>query len=128
MLRPEAGRVVAGIFDVIRFAKNIKITVEGRENIVSRQAIFGINHMGVAEWPLAFRILPPHTLTVMRSETFNIPYIGPYLNYNDFISINRGEVDRNAIRKVTAALGNSQNILIFPEGTRGRDWTKPRRR
>jgi 1-acyl-sn-glycerol-3-phosphate acyltransferase len=127
MSRLEAGTSVRFIFESIKFINRIPVTIEGRENIVSRQAMFGINHMGVAEWPLAIRILPAHTLTVLRSETFNFPYIGPYLNYSDFISINRGEIDRNAIRKVSKELSNSHNILMFPEGTRGRDEENTRR-
>jgi 1-acyl-sn-glycerol-3-phosphate acyltransferase len=123
--RLEADTAVRFIFDGIKLIAHIPVTVEGRENIISRQAMFGINHMGVAEWAVASEILPRYT--VMKSETFNLPYIGPYLNFKNFISINRGEIDRNAIREVADVLTNFHNILMFPENTRGRDAENTRR-
>jgi 1-acyl-sn-glycerol-3-phosphate acyltransferase len=98
------------------------MTVRGRENIPAKGSyIIVVNHMSKADAPLVFLAFPPMQMRFLAGEKWKShPLIGPLLTVTGAIFINRGEVDRRALRDAMKALQNGSVFGVAPEGTRSR--------
>ncbi|PIP64073.1 hypothetical protein CO083_06405 [Candidatus Roizmanbacteria bacterium CG_4_9_14_0_8_um_filter_34_12] len=99
------------------------ITLTGEENIPKEgPAIVVANHMGILEALAPFAYLTQTPVMFTKMENLRIPLIGSLLNKLESIPVNRGEVDRQALRAVTTVLIDGKGVIFAcPEGTRGRD-------
>lgn len=99
-----------------------RLTVHGRENIPSKGPyIIVVNHMSKTEPPIVFMVFPPVKLRFFAGEKWESHLIfGTLMRWTGAIYINRGEVDRKAIREALAALKEGSVFGLAPEGTRSR--------
>ncbi|MFZ0544527.1 MAG: lysophospholipid acyltransferase family protein [Candidatus Promineifilaceae bacterium] len=102
------------------FVASIKST--GTENIPERGPyIVVVNHMSKADPPLVYITLPPTKLRFFAGEKWENHFIfGPSMAAAGAIYINRGEVDRKALREATEAIKAGSIFGLAPEGTRSR--------
>lgn len=98
------------------------MTVIGRENIPKEGPyIIVVNHMSKADAPLVFLAFPPMRMRYLAGEKWRShPLFGPLLAATGGIFINRGEVDRRALREAMTAMEAGSVFGLAPEGTRSR--------
>ena len=98
------------------------MNVTGRENIPAEGPyIIVANHMSKADPPLLFLAFPPMRLRFFAGEKWEKhPLFGPIMKWVGAIYINRGEVDRRALRQALQALENDSIFGLAPEGQRSR--------
>ncbi len=98
------------------------LRVNGRENIPeSGPYILVVNHMSKADPPLVFLALPPMRLRFFAAEKWEHHLLfGPVMKTVGAIYINRGEVDRRALREAMEGLKRGSIFGLAPEGTRSR--------
>jgi 1-acyl-sn-glycerol-3-phosphate acyltransferase len=102
------------------FVASIKIT--GRENIPKDDPfIVVVNHMSKADPPLVYITLPPTKLRFFAGEKWESHFFfGPLMRTAGAIYINRGEVDRKALKEAIEAIKAGSIFGLAPEGTRSR--------
>lgn len=118
MLLIQIQRAIVSL--VLFFIGNLKVT--GRDNIpVSGPYIIALNHMSKADPPLIFYTFPPMKMRFFAGEKWERHIIfGPMLRWRGAIYINRGEVDRRALKEALEALKAGSIFGLAPEGTRSR--------
>jgi 1-acyl-sn-glycerol-3-phosphate acyltransferase len=96
--------------------------VTGRSNIPhSGPYIVVTNHMSKADPPIINLILPPIRVRFFAGEKWEKNIIlGPLMGMAGAIYINRGEVDRRALRQGLEALKEGSVFGLAPEGTRSK--------
>ncbi len=83
--------------------------------------IVAVNHMSKADPPLLLIVLPTNKLRFFAAEKWEHHLLfGPMMKWAGAIYINRGEVDRAALRQALAALREGSVFGLAPEGTRSR--------
>lgn len=99
-----------------------ELRVTGRKNIPSSGPyIVVVNHMSKADPPVLLLAFPPMRLRYFAGEKWEThPLFGPILRWMGAIYINRGEVDRKALRAAMSALEDGSIFGLAPEGTRSR--------
>lgn len=105
---------------VLLLAGSLKVT--GRDNVPERGPyILVVNHMSKADPPILFLALPPMRLRFFAGEKWERHRLfGPIMKVVGVIYINRGEVDRRALREAMEALRDGCIFGLAPEGTRSR--------
>lgn len=105
---------------VVFFAGTLDIY--GQENIPARGPyIVVLNHMSKADPPLMLITLPKVKIRFFAGEKWERHVIfGPLLEWGGALYINRGQVDRRALREALDALKNGSVFGLAPEGTRSR--------
>lgn len=98
------------------------MTVTGRENIPSSGPyIITANHMSTADTPLIFVAFPPLPWRFFAGEKWQDHWLwGPLMGWLGAIYINRGEVDRRALREAFEAIEDGAVFGTAPEGTRSK--------
>lgn len=99
-----------------------RLNVIGSENIPNQGPyILAINHMSKADPPLVWISWPDANIRFFAGEKWeNHLIFGPLMKHSGAIYINRGEVDRKALREALEALENGAVFGLAPEGTRSR--------
>lgn len=99
-----------------------KLTVRGTDNIPAQGPyILAINHMSKADPPLVLLSWPEARIRFFAAEKWEKhPIFGPLMKYSGAVYINRGEVDRQALRAALEALRQGAIFGLAPEGTRSR--------
>jgi 1-acyl-sn-glycerol-3-phosphate acyltransferase len=99
-----------------------RLVVAGRENIPAGGSyILAVNHMSTADIGLVFVGFPPQSWRYFAGEKWaKHPLWGPLLSWLGVIFINRGEVDRRALREALQALDEGHVFALAPEGTRSK--------
>jgi 1-acyl-sn-glycerol-3-phosphate acyltransferase len=94
----------------------------GRENIPpAGPYIITVNHMSKADPPLLMLAFPPMRLRFFAGEKWRRhPLFGPIMAAAGAIYINRGEVDRRALKEAMEALQTGSIFGLAPEGTRSK--------
>ncbi len=97
--------------------------IEGQENIPeSGPYIVVTNHMSIFDTPLVNISLPPMQLRFFAGEHWEpVPFIGKIMKLSGAIYINRGMVDRQALKEAMVALENGDVFGLAPEGTRSKE-------
>lgn len=113
---------------LLRFLLRIILFVVGSMSVTGRQNvpetgpyIIVVNHMSKADPPILFLALPPMRLRFFAGEKWEKhPIFGPIMKIVGVIYINRGEVDRKALREAMEAIRAGSIFGLAPEGTRSR--------
>jgi 1-acyl-sn-glycerol-3-phosphate acyltransferase len=85
-----------------------------------RGAVLAANHFSGIDHPLIGCFVPGTTYFLAKSELFEIPVIGDWLELMGVISIRRGESDRDALRRSREEVRNGHVVCVHIEGTRQR--------
>lgn len=98
------------------------MTVTGRENIPeSGPYLVVVNHMSSADSPLLMVAFPTLPWRFFAGESWRDHwFFGPAMQWLGGIYINRGEVDRPALREAITSLENGAVFGLAPEGTRSK--------
>lgn len=100
---------------------NIKVDVEGRENLQASDGIFLFNHCSHFDIPIIFTALKGKTARFgAKTELFKIPFFGGAMRAMHVLEIHRGERER-VLKLYQTSLKNVEkgmNYILAPEGTR----------
>lgn len=113
---------VARVFFTIVQRILCRLVVTGQENIPpSGPYILTVNHMSTADIGIVFVGFPTQSWRYFAGEKWaRHPLWGPLMSWLGVIFINRGEVDRRALREALAALEGGAVFALAPEGTRSK--------
>lgn len=100
---------------VVKLATRTKI--EGWENFPKQgPGLVVTNHLGDADWIIAYAFCPVQIEPVGKIELYNLPVVGKFLDALGTIWIHRGRADKKALRVIQDALNEGRFVAIAPEG------------
>lgn len=113
---------VARVFFTIVQRILCRLRVTGHENIpAAGPYILAVNHLSTADIGIVFVGFPVQSWRYFAGEKWaSHPVWGPLMSWLGVIFINRGEVDRRALRQALAALKEGHVFALAPEGTRSK--------
>ncbi len=113
---------VARVFFTIVQRILCRLRVTGLENIpAAGPYILAVNHLSTADIGIVFVGFPVQPWRYFAGEKWAThPVWGPLMSWLGVIFINRGEVDRRALRQALAALAEGHVFALAPEGTRSK--------
>ena len=99
-----------------------RLKVEGLENIPpDGPYILTVNHLSTADIGIVFVGFPPGAYRYFAGEKWAKHWLwGPLMSWLGVIFVNRGEVDRKALREALAAIEGGTPFALAPEGTRSK--------
>lgn len=99
-----------------------RLVVIGRQNIpADKPFILVVNHLSTADIGIVFVGFPNQPWRYFAGEKWARHWLwGPLMSWLGVIFVNRGEVDRRALREALAALADGCVFALAPEGTRSR--------
>jgi 1-acyl-sn-glycerol-3-phosphate acyltransferase len=99
-----------------------RLVVNGRDNIPSSGPyIVAVNHMSVADTPILLISFPIIKWRFFAGEKWRSHWLyGPVMGWLGAIYINRGAVDRAALKEALAALEADHVFGLAPEGSRSK--------
>lgn len=108
---------------IVLAAAGVRIVVHGGEHRMGAQHIFVANHVS---WFDVF-VMSAHLRWfkfVAKAELFRIPLFGPAMRYAGMIPIERTNQARAraSIDQASAEITRGASVILFPEGTRGREY------
>jgi 1-acyl-sn-glycerol-3-phosphate acyltransferase len=83
----------------------------------SGAVILAANHIGVLDGPALIAFTRRLTFALVKREAFT-GTLGQFLSYVGQISVNRREIDPQAIRRAVQVLRAGKVLAVFPEGAR----------
>lgn len=116
-MRQAIVRFFVSIIARTLFRIKFKVRIEGKENLPKNGPLLLIsNHFTWFEAPLLIAFLPYHPSFVAAIEMRRFWWfrLGEYTH--DLVPIWRGQVDRQAMRRISDLLKNGRIVGIFPEG------------
>ena len=98
-----------------------RLEIEGLEHVPDEGPyLLAINHLHWLDPPV-LAIAYPHRAHVFAAEKWEHHwFLGPFMRSLDAIFVNRGEVDRKALRQALAILKGGGVLGLAPEGTRSK--------
>jgi 1-acyl-sn-glycerol-3-phosphate acyltransferase len=110
-------------FAVIIFFKVFtRWQVVGLENIpVEGGLLLVSNHLSNADPPLLSVTLKRSAIFMAKKELFRNPFTGYFLHGFGAFPVNRGQLDRQALRYAEKVLANNKILVIFPEASRSKE-------
>jgi 1-acyl-sn-glycerol-3-phosphate acyltransferase len=113
-------RLVTGIVGALVRAL-CRLEVVGTENIPEKgPCLLVTNHLHWLDTPLLAVVLPWRAYVFAGEKWESHWLLGPFLSSVGAIFVNRGEVDRKALRKAYAILDADGVLGMAPEGTRSK--------
>ncbi|MFQ5945607.1 MAG: lysophospholipid acyltransferase family protein [Anaerolineae bacterium] len=110
-------------YDILRlvvrffFAVLTRVEVRGRENVPSEGALLLVfNHLGHLDPPLTLAMLPRPFTGIAVIGLRDVPVTGWLLRLAKVIWVNRGQYDREALRRGLQVLSDGGILGIAPEG------------
>jgi 1-acyl-sn-glycerol-3-phosphate acyltransferase len=95
-----------------------RVTVHGVQQVPpSGPVILAANHIGVLDGPALIAFTRRLTFALVKREAFT-GALGRFLSYVGQISLNRREIDPQAIRRAIQVLRADKVLAVFPEGSR----------
>ena len=113
-------RIVRGIISfLVRLLTRFE--VHGLEHVPNEgPGLFVTNHLHMLDSPLVMTAIPYRVYVFAGEKWEKHLLFGPLFRSLDAIFVERGEVDRNALRKALAVLGGGGFLGVAPEGTRSK--------
>lgn len=97
-----------------------RVRIKGRRNIPWRRScVIVSNHQSMLDILVLYHLFVPYKW-VSKKENFKIPIIGLNMRLNDYLEIERGQLNSldRLMKKARKMLEMRSSVLIFPEGTR----------
>ena len=93
--------------------------VRGRGNISSQEPLLIVaNHLNLADPPLLGVSLGRKVVFMAKEELFRSRYSGYFVRSFGAFPVNRGQMDRGALRQARHFLAQGVSLVMFPEGKR----------
>jgi len=110
-------------FAVILFFKvTTRWRVVGLENIPAEGGVLLVsNHLSNADPPLLSVTLKRNALFMAKKELFRNPILGYIIYGFGAFPVNRGQLDRQALRHAEKGLADENILVIFPEASRSKN-------
>jgi 1-acyl-sn-glycerol-3-phosphate acyltransferase len=106
-----------------------RLEVEGLERIPDRGPYLLVtNHLHWLDAPMLMAVFPHRAYVFAADKWARNPFLGPLFRSLDAIFVQRGEVDRQALRKALAVLKGGGVLGLAPEGTRSKTGSMQRGR
>jgi len=109
-----------GSLALLRLVCGLDYELQGRENLPKPPYLVASKHQSAWE-TLAFHLLFPDTIYVLKQELLRVPLFGWYLARAGNVAVDRSG-GANALRVMVAQacdrVAEGRTIVIFPEGTR----------
>lgn len=115
-------RILHGVFSTMVGLLS-KSSIEGHGNIPATGAYLMVsNHMSMVDIPLGFTYMgDPRIRGWAAAKWASHPLISPIVDIGGGVFIQRGEVDRSALRDAIHWLNSDKPFAVAPEGTRSKD-------
>ncbi|HEY4672160.1 MAG TPA: lysophospholipid acyltransferase family protein [Gemmatimonadaceae bacterium] len=120
-----------GLFDnaprwwsmLVLWASGVKVRTHGLEKLPPGPHIYASNHVSWFDVPALAKILP-HYKFVAKAELFKVPIFGPAMRSVGMIEIQREnrKAAFGAYDVAAERIRSGASVVVFPEGTRGRDY------
>ncbi len=95
--------------------------VKGRENIPSQGPLLIVaNHLSLADPPLLGVSLSRKVMFMAKKELFHFRVIAYFIGSFGAFPVDRGQLNRQALRQAHQVLADGLALVMFPEGTRSR--------
>ena len=117
--------LMASVGDFVVKAAGIEMVVKGEEHLWSqRPAVFIFNHQSSADLFIVSKLIRKDATGIAKKELRNMPIIGQLMAASGVIFIDRKNREKaiEAMKPAVDALKGGTSIIIFPEGTRSRDY------
>jgi len=96
--------------------------VKGRENVpVNGGVIVVANHLNLADPPVLGASLGRRAVFVAKKELFRPRFLSFLIRSFGAFPVQRGELNRQALRQADQVLARGLALIIFPEGSRSQD-------
>lgn len=118
--------LMATVGDFVISTTGIELVVHGEERLWSRRpAVFIFNHQSSADVFIVSKLIRKDATGIAKKELKTMPLIGQLMMAAGVIFIDRKNREKaiEAMKPAVEALKNGTSIIIFPEGTRSRDYT-----
>lgn len=113
---------VAGVLVKILLFLLTDWQVRGRENVpVSGGVIVVANHLNLADPPVLGASLGRRAVFVAKKELFRSRFLSYIIRSFGAFPVQRGELNRQALRQADQVLARGLALIIFPEGSRSRN-------
>jgi 1-acyl-sn-glycerol-3-phosphate acyltransferase len=90
--------------------------IEGSTEIPSTGPLLVVmNHLGLFDGPALVASFPRPLDGIVAAEMFDVPVLGRLLDWYGFISVKRGEFDRQVVTRAKALLESGRALVISPE-------------
>lgn len=94
----------------------------GVDNVPARGGVLvASNHQSFADPPLVGAPVPRRAYYMARSSLFRVPGLGWLITQVNSFPVDRGGVDRRAMRTAVGLMRAGHVLVLFPEGTRTLD-------
>ncbi|MEM8891366.1 MAG: HAD-IB family hydrolase, partial [Bacteroidota bacterium] len=117
--------LMATVGDLVVAAAGIELVVKGKENLwAKRPAVFIFNHQSSADVFIVSKLIRKDATGIAKKELKNMPIIGQLMMASGVIFIDRKNREKaiEAMKPAVEALKQGTSIIIFPEGTRSKDY------
>ncbi len=117
--------LMASVGDFVVKAAGIEMVVKGQEHLwAQRPAVFIFNHQSSADLFIVSKLIRKDATGIAKKELKNMPIIGQLMAASGVIFIDRKNREKaiEAMKPAVDALKGGTSIIIFPEGTRSRDY------
>ena len=118
--------LMASVGDLVVAAAGIELVVKGREHLWSqRPAVFMFNHQSSADLFIVSKLIRKNATGIAKKELKNMPILGQMMTAAGVIFIDRQNREQaiEAMKPAVEALKGGTSVIIFPEGTRSKDYT-----
>lgn len=121
-------RLVQYVFKLILFITGVKVSVIGRENVPTDQAVLYIgNHRSFFDILLTYSRCPDLTGYVAKDGMKKIPLLSHWMRRLYCLFLNREDI-KEGLKTILQGIDQIKNgisMCIFPEGTRNKDPNGP---
>ncbi len=117
--------LMASVGDFVISAAGIELVIKGESHLWSkRPAVFIFNHQSTADIFIVSKLIRKDATGIAKKELRNFPIIGQLMTAAGVIFIDRNNREKaiEGMKPAVDALKNGTSIIIFPEGTRSKDY------
>ncbi len=117
--------MMATVGDLVCTLAGIQLVIKGEKYLWShRPAVFILNHQSNADLFLAAKLIQRDAVGVAKKELENYPILGQMMKVAGVIFVDRQNREKaiEAMKPAVDTLKSGTSIIIFPEGTRSKDY------